>query len=347
MLGGINALKEMKQEKYPLISVIVPVYNVEKYIRRCVDSILSQTYKNLEILLVDDGSNDLSGEICDEYAGTDKRVRAFHKKNGGLASARNFGLENVMGEYVSFVDSDDWIEKNTYSYCLDLINNENCKVDVVQFGISCVEDEKEQPKVRKEKITRHENKDILNFLMIQSTKTDSYFSVCRCLFSRNILQDERFPLGRINEDIVFKYQVFAKANMMIDSNCIKYYYFQNTGSITTDGLKKKDFDLYTAASELKALTDKEDYGEIKKMGEVKYARTSFSLLCKIAYFGVSDESIDKADVVKKLQTELRKNFKLLIKAPMAFSRKICLLLLVIDFRLLEVPVKLYRKAKHK
>lgn len=151
MLGGINALKEMKQEKYPLISVIVPVYNVEKYIRRCVDSILSQTYKNLEILLVDDGSNDLSGEICDEYAGTDKRVRAFHKKNGGLASARNFGLENVMGEYVSFVDSDDWIEKNTYSYCLDLINNENCKVDVVQFGISCVEDEKEQPKVRKEK----------------------------------------------------------------------------------------------------------------------------------------------------------------------------------------------------
>lgn len=346
-MGGINALKEINQEKYPLISVIVPVYNVEKYIRRCVDSIIGQTYKNLEILLVDDGSNDLSTEICDEYAEIDMRVRVFHKKNGGLSSARNLGLENAKGEYVGFVDSDDWIEKDTYSYCIDLIKNENCKVDVVQFGMSCVKDEKEQVKVRKEKITRHENKDILNYLMIQSTKTDSYFSVVRCLFSRNILQDERFPLGRVNEDIVFKYRVLDKASVIIDSNCIKYYYFQGAGSITTDGLKKRDFDLYIAAGELKALTDKEDYGEIKKMGEVKYARTSFSLLCKIAYFGISDESIDKADVVKKLQTELRKNFKLLFKAPMAFSRKICLLLLVIDFRLLEIPVKLYRKVLHK
>lgn len=340
-------MNEIDQEKYPLISVIVPVYNVEKYIRRCVDSIIGQTYKNLEILLIDDGSSDLSGEICDEYAEGDMRVKTFHKKNGGQASARNVGLENANGEYIGFVDSDDWIEKDTYSYCIDLIKNKNCKVDVVQFGISCVKDEKEQPKVRKEKISRYENKDILNFLMIQSTKTDSYFSPCRCLYSRNTLQNERFPLGRINEDIVFKYQVFAKANMMIDSNCIKYYYFQGAGSTTTDGLKKRDFDLYIAASELKALTDKEDYGEIKKMGEVKYARTSFSLLCKIAYFGISDESIDKADVVKKLQTELRKNFKLLIKAPMAFSRKICLLLLAIDFRLLEIPVKLYRKVLHK
>lgn len=346
-MGGNDVLEENNQEKYPLISVIVPVYNVEKYIRRCVDSIIGQTYKNLEILLIDDGSGDLSGGICDEYAEIDMRVRVFHKKNGGQASARNLGLENAMGEYVGFVDSDDWIEKDTYFYCIDLIKNENCKVDVVQFGISCVKDEKEQPKVRKEKIKRHENKDILNFLMIQSTKTDSYFSPCRCLYSRNILQDERFPLGRINEDIVFKYQVFAKANMMIDSNCIKYYYFQGAGSTTTDGLKKRDFDLYIAASELKALTDKESYGGIKKMGEVKYARTSFSLLCKIAYFGISDESIDKADVVKKLQTELRKNFKLLLKAPMALSRKICLLLLVIDFRLLEMPVKLYRKVLHK
>ena len=340
-------MKEINQEKCPLISVIVPVYNVEKYIRRCVDSIIGQTYKNLEILLIDDGSDDLSGEICDEYAEIDMRVRVFHKKNGGQSSARNFGLENAMGEYVGFVDSDDWIEKDTYSYCIDLINNENCKVDAVQFGISCVKDEAEQPRVRKEKITKYENKDILNYLMIQSTKTDTYFSPATCLFSRNILQNVRFAVGHINEDIVFKYQVFDKANMIIDSNCIKYYYFQGVGSTTTDGLKKRDFDLYIAASELKALTDKEDYGEIKKMGEVKYARTSFSLLCKIAYFGVSDESIDKADVVKKLQSELRKNFKLLIKAPMALSRKICLLLLVIDFRLLEIPIKLYRKVLHK
>ena len=340
-------MSETNQKKYPLISVIVPVYNVENYLRRCVDSIIGQTYKNLEILLVDDGSNDLSGEICDAYTQTDLRVRVFHKKNGGQASARNAGLENASGEYIAFVDSDDWIEKNTYSYCMDLINNANCKVDVIQFGISYVKNEKECPKSGKETITKYENKDILNFLLIQSTRTDSYFSVCRCLYTRNILRDERFPLGRINEDIVFKYRIFARADRIIDSNCIKYYYFQGVDSTTTDGLKEKDFDLYQAASELKALTDQEDYGDIKKMGEVKYARTSFSLLCKIAYYGIREASIEKADVVKKLQGELRKDFKLLIKAPMAFSRKICLLLLVIDFRLLEIPVRLYRKATHK
>lgn len=93
-----------------LVSVIVPVYNVEKYMRKCIDSIINQTYTNLEIILVDDGALDRSGEICDEYAQIDPRIKVLHKKNGGLASARNAGIKIATGEYISYIDSDDWVE---------------------------------------------------------------------------------------------------------------------------------------------------------------------------------------------------------------------------------------------
>ena len=98
----------------PIISVIIPVYNAEKYLHRCIDSILAQTFTDLELLLINDGSSDKSGAICDEYAQNDSRVRVFHKKNGGVSSARNLGLENACGEWISFIDSDDWIELTMY-----------------------------------------------------------------------------------------------------------------------------------------------------------------------------------------------------------------------------------------
>lgn len=97
-----------------LISVIVPLYNVEKYLQRCVESIMSQTYKMIEILLVDDGSSDRSGQICDDLALLDKRIRVFHKENGGVSSARNFGIEQASGEYICFVDSDDWLDTDYF-----------------------------------------------------------------------------------------------------------------------------------------------------------------------------------------------------------------------------------------
>lgn len=104
----------------PLISVIVPVYKVEEYLARCVDSILGQTYRNLEILLVDDGSPDRCGEICEEYAARDTRIRVIHKENGGLSSARNAAIDVAQGEYLGFVDSDDWIEPETYEALLEM-----------------------------------------------------------------------------------------------------------------------------------------------------------------------------------------------------------------------------------
>lgn len=115
----------------PKVSVIVPVYNAEKYLHRCVDSILSQTFKEFEILLIDDGSKDKSGKICDEYAHKDCRVKVFHKENGGVSSARNFGLDKANGEYISFIDSDDWVVS---SYLAELLFLCNENVDLVECG---------------------------------------------------------------------------------------------------------------------------------------------------------------------------------------------------------------------
>src|SRR5690606_27273688 len=107
----------------PKVSVIIPVYNAEKYLRECIDSVLAQTFDDFELLLINDGSTDGSGKICDEYAQKDARVKVFHKENGGVSSARNLGLDNAKGEWITFIDSDDWIGEN-YFYCLTL-NNEN------------------------------------------------------------------------------------------------------------------------------------------------------------------------------------------------------------------------------
>lgn len=115
----------------PKVSIIVPVYNVEKYLSRCVDSILAQTYTDWELLLIDDGSPDKSGSICDEYAKQDNRIRVFHKENGGVSSARNLGLDNVYGEYVMFVDADDWILENTLALCFSYFG----KYEIIRYSM--------------------------------------------------------------------------------------------------------------------------------------------------------------------------------------------------------------------
>ena len=127
-------MKKNKKREEILVSVIVPVFNVEKFLEKCVSSITNQTYKNLEILLVDDGSTDNSGTICDNFSKNDNRLKVFHKKNGGLSDARNYGIERATGSYIMFIDSDDWIENDTIELLLDKTIEE--KSDIVVFGIS-------------------------------------------------------------------------------------------------------------------------------------------------------------------------------------------------------------------
>ena len=130
---------QMTDELYPLISVIVPVYNIEHYIARCVQSIINQDYPNLEVILIDDGSTDLSGKICDDFLEKDTRVKVIHKINGGLSSARNTGLDVALGKYISFIDGDDWVQKDFYSTLLTKIRDNDA--DIISCNSNSVNDD--------------------------------------------------------------------------------------------------------------------------------------------------------------------------------------------------------------
>lgn len=311
-----------------LISVIIPVYNVEHFLDRCVQSVLKQSYKNIEIILVDDGSPDSSGEMCDKYASENLNVICVHKTNGGLSSARNAGLQVAHGDFIGFIDSDDWIALDMYEYLLSLCINHNC--DVAQIALKQVYSHLDQVVQPKEKIQVYKDKEILQHYLYTSTVTGCY-SVCRCLFKRKVVEGIFFRNGKINEDIDFKYKVLAKSKTLVVSNLYKYFYFQSTGSMTTSGLKKRDFQLYEVADILANLTSKEKYGTIAKLGLVKRARTPFSLLSRIAYYGYSDEITERENLEKKLIQEHRKNTLTLLFSPIPLSRKVLTIMFSLNF----------------
>lgn len=323
------------------ISVIVPVYNVEKYLHRCVNSILNQSYSNIEIILINDGSKDSCPMICDQYAKDYNNIHVIHKTNGGLSSARNCGIEVAQGDFITFIDSDDWIDPNTYTYCINKVRLFNA--DAIEFNYISVNDSGKVVPYLREKIKVYYGKDILQYYMESSTKNGSY-SVWRMLVKKNILKNLRFREGRINEDIDFKYKVLSRCNSCVVTNQKFYYYFQSSNSLSTGKLLKKDFDLFVAADELCNLARDETYGSIKKLAFVKKARTPFSLLCKISYFGISNEFINKKNVIKILMSKHRKYFKYLILSPMPKNRKILSLLYFVNFTITDTCIKFAKKC---
>ena len=211
------------------ISVVVPVYNVEEYLARCVDSILAQTYEKLEIILVDDGSQDNSGAICDAYGAKDVRVKVIHKENGGLSSARNTGLEAATGECIAFVDSDDWIEPDAYAHLFDLM--EKYQVKLVCGGRYDVSGRTGERIVglcpKKEEVISAEEMVGRIFLW---DGCDS--SACDKLYHRSLLENFRYPEGKVCEDVPVTYKIVLQADRVAMSDKPFYNYYHRPGSIS-------------------------------------------------------------------------------------------------------------------
>jgi glycosyltransferase involved in cell wall biosynthesis len=204
----------------PKISIIVPVYKVEKYLRRCLDSIVAQTFTNWECILVDDGSPDNSGKICDEYAEKDTRFRVIHQENQGVSAARNKGLDEAKGEWIGFVDSDDWIEPNMYEYLYS--NAIKTKADVVICGFVG------QSKTHIKKMCGTEEAQIFLF----TPNGFGGFSFLR-LINATKVQDIRFnPKLTYLEDVSFFYNLFKICNAVYWDNEPLYNYFQRDDSVT-------------------------------------------------------------------------------------------------------------------
>ena len=208
-----------------MISVIVPVYNVEKYITRCVSSLLAQTYDDLELLLVDDGSKDRSGKICDSLAEKDERIRVFHKENGGLSDARNYGLERIKGEYVTFVDSDDYVGPDYLRILYEMIQEEGCEVSIVRFKEVSCEDlrltDSEDSRVFMDEETAMKE-------MLAGKKFG--VSACGKLYRSSDFRDARFPKGKRYEDLLAIPYIMAGKKCCFSSS-EQYYYYMREGSI--------------------------------------------------------------------------------------------------------------------
>lgn len=212
-----------------LISVIVPVYNMEDYLARCVESILAQTYQNLEIILVDDGSSDRSPQMCDAYAGRDARIKVIHKANGGLSDARNAGLSQASGAYIGFVDSDDWIEPGMYQMMYGMGRKYQAQVVICRYAEiygDRVEDGSGNNIVL---LSRDE---VLDIYICGHPQYKIYNSVWSKLFKREIIGDTRFPVGRNSEDIVFTTKALCRLNRCVYLDTAYYNYVrEREGSI--------------------------------------------------------------------------------------------------------------------
>lgn len=209
----------------PLISVIVPVYNVEKYLNECIDSLLNQSYHNLEIILVDDGSTDSSPAICDDYANKDKRVKALHMKNGGQATARNSGIDICTGEYIFFIDSDDYIEKDTIQFLYNKLTENNADISAAAFYFlykNCTIPTNDY--IIEKNLTPEQ--------AFVDVMTMEYLFPCPHgkLYKRDVFKTVRFPNGMLYEDAYAIGEIFHAAKSIYATSAPKLFYRQCKGS---------------------------------------------------------------------------------------------------------------------
>ncbi|MBR2871312.1 MAG: glycosyltransferase [Clostridia bacterium] len=212
-----------------LISVIVPVYNTEKYLNRCVDSILCQTYSNLELILVNDGSTDNSLDICNQYKAKDNRVKVIDKENGGLSSARNAGLDVATGDYIAFCDSDDYLPNDAYESLIKAISTTDGAIANGMYVRASESGELTKSKVIHEKDEDIPPKDFLKELLMHVGDV----SMCTKLIPRNLIGDLRFPEGILNEDLVFMVNLLKKVTIIKFVGRLCYYYFVRQNSISS------------------------------------------------------------------------------------------------------------------
>ena len=227
----------------PLISVIVPIFNAEKYLRQCIDSILSQTYKNLEIILVDDGSQDDCPSICDKYAAKDKRIIVVHKENGGVSSARNVGLQKATGEWIGWVDPDDWIEPNMYCEMLEKAQKWDAEITVCSRAEIYPD----------RKVIRSWTEDIVlsrEKALAELLENDLMRDYCCDKLFRVVLWEKIvFPEGRIFEDIAVMFTLFERANKVACLSKQGYNYRRHMGSAVSDTSLENKLNYFLAVKE--------------------------------------------------------------------------------------------------
>lgn len=285
------------------ISVVVPVYKVEKTLRKCVDSILKQTYKNIEVILVNDGSPDQCGAICDEYLKKDDRVKVIHKSNGGLSDARNVGIKIATGKYIGFVDSDDYITEDMYESLYNNIQLYNADIaicGVYNMSLNLIEDTiKEEILFSK----REALEELFKNQRIQSFAWNKLYKI-------ELFNDISYPFGKRYEDIFTTYRLFYKSEKIIYSSKKKYVYNNNPESITSQSFSLKDLDLLEAGKELMEFSQKyyTDISHYQVETFVKYNTAILRKMIKSNYIDYEILYSIVGDIKKYLKIYLKSNY---------------------------------------
>lgn len=291
--------------KQPAISIIVPVYNSSQYISKCIESILAQTFQNFELILVNDGSTDQSGQICDQYARVDGRIKVVHKKNGGVSSARNTGINIAKGEFISFVDGDDWIYSDMYYRLYELCKETDSDISICGNY-------------------REVNGDVIHFerekLVIEMDNTEAMrqlftgkyfrFAVWAKLYKKSCLENIQYPEDRRLDDLPTTYKIFSNAEKVVYTSYAGYVYLLRENSILTSSYNEKKLDVFVGWDEI-----------ISFMNE-KYPQLSEEYISCFVYYSMDHvysilnqvkDPAEKEKYIVYIQKYMKKYYKEIIK----------------------------------
>lgn len=319
---------------HELISVVVPIYNVESFLPTCIDSIINQTYKNLEIILCDDGATDSCAEICDEYAAKDNRIRVIHKKNGGLSDARNAGIDIARGRYITFIDSDDYIEIDMIEYLYKIMLKHNA--DMVSCQRQTVDEVGNIIKKRKnyqDSIYQGNNNCMKAFLADYNMDTVAWGK----LYKTSMFSDVRYPLGKYNEDVYTTYKIIAKCKIIIAGCEKKYNYRIRQTSIMNEHFSMKHLDGIEGAK-IRAKFIEENYPSLIYLANASIVYSTNQCVNKIAK--TKYKSIITHNIIKELQKNYREYEYDFLKGSSSIRAKIfsliCYLNLPLAIKILSI-----------
>lgn len=326
------------EKNKPVISVIVPVYNVEKYLDKCVNSVCAQTFRDIEILLVDDGSKDRSGRMCDAYALTDNRIRVIHKENGGLSDARNRGIEEACGSCLAFIDGDDYIEPDM----MEMLYNNLCKedADVSMCGIYSEYADRIKRVYPKDEYLVLSGVQAAG-LVLEGNKVS--VNAVNKLYKKEVFADIRFPVGKLSEDAFIMVKLLAGVRRVVLDTRPKYYYVHREDSITTSNYKSKDLNVIEAYSENRKFV-LEECPQLKTQADFRYFWAHFYVLDKM----LNTPGFKKDEHFRDIVRTLRKNYFTILRNPITGrNRKIALTGLMLGSWLYKLIISRHYKSKRK
>lgn len=285
-----------------LISIIIPVYKVEKYLEKCIESVLKQTYTNLQIILVDDGSPDNCGKICDEYAKKDPRIEVIHKVNGGLSDARNVGIAKAKGKYIGFVDSDDYIKEDMYEILINLIKEYDADVSIC--NLYDVIDGKEYIKNNENGIQEYSRLEILKEVLLDKN-IQSY--AWNKLYKKELFDEIKYPIGKKYEDIGTTFYVFEKCNKIVVTSEPEYYYLKRSDSLVNNVTESTVLD-YTDIIIQRYLYTQKNIEKLRKYNNYYLAKTLITAHNDIELLGsISEKMQEKYKELYNLVYNIMKN----------------------------------------